>query len=131
MKRWYRTQLEFSEILDQISIIQVKYDNATEDSVKSKLGEKLRVLEQMFEKGSGLKSYQTIMRSREYNDLYEANLAVFKGVDVAKNDPEGKVISGYQLDKLNTKRNEMKRAISQKFLGEDPEEIKIKDGKKI
>ena len=131
MKKWYRTQIEFSDILDQISIIQVKYDNATEDSVKSKLGEKLRVLEQMFEKGSGLKSYQIIMRSREYNDLYEANLAVFKGVDVAKNDPEGKIISGFALDKLNTKRNEMKRAISQKFLGEDPEEIKIKDGKKI
>lgn len=131
MKKWFRTQIEFAELLDLISITQVKYDNAKESNVKNKLGEQLRLLEIIFEKGSGLKSYQTIMRSREYNDLYEANLAVFKGVDIAKNDPEGKVISGYQLDKLNTKRNEMKRAISQKFLGEDPEEIKIKDGKKI
>ncbi len=131
MKRYYTTQTEFSDLWDAISILQVKYDNCKETQTKMELKKKIQQLETWFVKGSGLNAYQDIIASKEYDDLYQANYQVFKGVDLSKSDIDGKLISGYQLDRLNVIRNRAKRAMNQKFLLQDPEEIKIRDGKRI
>lgn len=131
MKRYYTTQTEFADLWDIISILQVKYDNCKEIPTKMELKKKIQEHEAWFLKKSGLPTLQIITRSKEYSDLYEANYQVFKAVDLAKSDKEGKLISGYQLDQLNVNRNRAKRTLSQKFLLEDPEEIKIRDGKRI
>ena len=131
MKRYYTTQTEFSDLWDAISILQVKYDNCKEVSTKMELKKKIQEFETWFVKGSGLNAYQDIIASKEYDDLYNANYQVFKAVDLSKEDVEGKLISGHQLDQLNINRNRAKRTLNQKFLLIDSEEIKIKNGKRM
>ena len=132
MKRWYHTKTEFAEIFDQLLIYQVKYNNTKNNKIKQELAEKIRDIEYRIVKCSGYKEYHKVMISKEYDDLYNANYAIFCGINQAKDDQDGKIISGYQLDKLNVDRIKAKRQLSQRFLGESPEEIKIdSSGEKI
>jgi hypothetical protein len=69
----------------------------------------------------GLEKLYEVMNSQEFEELREANLEVFHGVDLAKDDN----IKASTLDALNYQRFVCKRKIQEKFFGEELREQKI------
>lgn len=69
----------------------------------------------------GLLKFNKIITSREYQILFQANENTFQAVEKAKKN----LISGYELDKNNTKRYKAKQKIQKKFFLKKLKEIKI------
>lgn len=119
------------EALDRLSILEIKYHAVQlsgNQEEKCKISERIKDLESRIIKTVGYKLFQKIISSKEYNDLFESNLAVFDGVNLARK----KEISGFELNKLNEIRSEKKRNLDAKFFGNEMREIKINEsGKKI
>ena len=130
MKR-INIQVTIDVALDSLSVLQIKYNQAQDPEIKQKLAAAIIEIENRIVKGIGFKTYQRIIGSEEYSQLYDKNYEVFMGIELAKNDVAGEFISGYELDLLNTKRSAAKRNLFGKFCGGESEEVKIKDGKAI
>ena len=130
MKR-INIQVTIDVALDSLSVLQIKYNQAQDPEIKQKLAAAIIEIENRIVKGIGFKTYQRIIGSEEYSQLYDKNYEVFMGIELAKNDVAGELISGYELDLLNTKRSAAKRNLFGKFCGGESEEVKIKDGKAI
>lgn len=69
----------------------------------------------------GLHKLYEVMNSQEFEDLRAANLAVFEGVDLAKEDR----ILASTLDALNYKRYLCKQKIQTKFFNGELNEVKL------
>jgi hypothetical protein len=119
-------QISVDEGFDRLSILSVKYQQVTDPKLKEILSGQIIDLETRIAKSIGYKTYQNIIKSVEYSNLYDSNLEVFDGVNLAKSDVNGEKISGHELDKLNNKRTSAKRSLLQKFCGIESEEVKIK-----
>lgn len=119
------------EALDRLSILEIKFHAAqlskTQEN-KHEISERIRELESRIVKAVGYKLFQKIKLSKEYNDLFESNLKIFDGVNLARQ----KQISGFELNKLNEVRSEKKRNLDMKFFGDELKEIKIdENGEKM
>lgn len=125
MRRFYPIPLEFGDVCDLLTIYQIKYNHAKDNKAKQELGVYIRDIEHRVTKSAGLKTYHAIIRSEQYNSLYEVNQKIYDAVNIAKKDKEGKIMSAYQLDQLNVNRNKAKRALNYKFLGEESSEVKL------
>lgn len=125
MKKWFYPRLDFSEIFDRYSILDVKYHNTIGQSTKSEITAELKYLENVIVKAIGLNSFRRVLISPEYNNLYEANYFTYNAINLAEKDIEGKELSAHQLNNINKKRTSAKRELSNKFLGEEIKEIKI------
>lgn len=60
----------------------------------------------------GKAKFWTIFQSREYSDLYNANLAVFNAVEKVRTNQE---ITAKEIDDLNLLRFKGKQALQEKF----------------
>jgi len=105
-------------IFDILSIYQVKILKSNNDKVSLRNFNNL--LEEIYEQ-IGKERTTTIIDSKEYNDLYIANLATFDLVDLVKSDP----CLGKQVDESNYNRYLKKVALQEKFFKSKITEIKI------
>ncbi len=125
-------QISLDRAMDELSILQIKYQQVKDAKLKELIAGQIRDMESRIVKAIGFKTYQKVIGSKEFAELYDKNFAVFEGVDLSKSDPHGYVISGYKLDQLNVKRGAAKRNLCALFCGGESEEIKIKsDGSQI
>ena len=117
------------EIFDRYSILDVKYNNSATASIKLEIRAKMNDLEKRLAKSLGLKLFQRIIASPQYNDLYMANLDIYDAVNLARDNQ----ITGKALNALNDIRTEKKRNLDSLFFGgNEMSEIKIdKEGNKI
>ncbi len=119
------------EALDRLSILEIKYHavqlSKTQEE-KHKISERIKDLESRIIKAVGYKLFQKIISSKEYDDLFEANLKIFDGVNLARK----KEISDFELNRLNEIRSEKKRNLDAKFFGNEMAEVKVdENGEKI
>ncbi len=119
------------EAFDRLSILEIKYHavqlSKTQEN-KHEISERIRDLEDRIIKAIGYKLFQKIKLSEDYNELFEANLTIFDGINLARQDK----ISGIKLNRLNEIRSEKKRNLDTKFFGNELKEIKIdENGEKI
>lgn len=131
MKRWYGIQVDLAEVLDRYSILEVKYNNCKETKLKTQIAARKKQLENWIIKDMGTIEFQKIIKSKEYNDLYEANQYIYNSIEVAEKDEEWKILSAHQLNNINKKRTIVKRLIMNKFFLSEPDEIKMKEGGKV
>lgn len=131
MKRWYGIQVDLAEVLDRYSILEVKYNNCKETKLKTQIAARKKQLENWIIKDMGTIEFQKIIKSKEYNDLYEANQYIYNSIEVAEKDEEWKILSAHQLNNINKKRTIVKRLIMNKFFLSEPDEIKMKEGRKV
>ena len=131
MKRWYGIQVDLAEVLDRYSILEVKYNNCKETKLKTQIAARKKQLENWIIKDMGTIEFQKIIKSKEYNDLYEANQYIYNSIEVAEKDEEWKILSTHQLNNINKKRTIVKRLIMNKFFLSEPDEIKMKEGRKV
>lgn len=65
--------------------------------------------------------YAEIVKSPEYVDLYQANLALFDGVEKVRH---GDGMSAKAFDDLNQARHKAKQALQRRFWGSELTEVK-------
>lgn len=66
-------------------------------------------------------AYVKVINSREYQTLYESNLALFDGVEKVRH---GAGMSAKEFDDLNQTRHKAKQALQRAFWGGELTEIK-------
>lgn len=103
---------------DYLSILKVKADMAPTDSVRQ--SQHLQCGDQIAGQISGMK-FGEILRSREYKDLYDANLRMFRLVDLAKTDK----VSASEVDRANYHRYLQKMRLQKRFFNELLSEVKV------
>jgi hypothetical protein len=119
-------ELDAAVWFDMLSILEIKTDvllskdkergaksNEALDSMMANL-----IVQLSFEK------FAEIVSSDEYEALYEANLKVFKAVDLAEDITKVNEISAYEVAQLNLLRYECKKKLQEKFFDSEVSELK-------
>ncbi len=102
---------------DYLSILEVKRNkNKTELNINN-----YQNCYDFIKKQLDTNMFNDIMISKEYNDLYSANLNTFNAVDLVKNDS----ILGSTVDSYNYARYLAKVALQERFFPEPLSEVKI------
>lgn len=106
---------------DYLSILEVKKDIKKESSIYSDNWQDcFNFIQNQFQEKKDL--FNKIINSKEYKELYEANLRTFNFVDLAKNDN----VLASVVDQSNYERYIKKTNLQKKFFGLDKmSELKI------
>ncbi len=108
---------DWGYVFDYLSILELKYNkNNTE---LNRLN--YRECWHHIRKQAGNDLFDVILKSKEYNDLYSANLKTFNLIDLLKQDYS----LGPDIDKNNYLRYLCKKALQEKFFTEGLSEVKI------
>jgi hypothetical protein len=100
---------------DYFSILELKKENG------SNIDDVILTIKKDIISQVGLELYESIIKSKEYKDLYLANKLTFDAVDKAKTDD---VLASY-VDKCNYLRMENKKNLQNKFFSGKLSEVKI------
>ncbi len=106
---------------DMLTILFVKKDFCSDANKRDSIKKQIKKLEKEIIASIGNQKFQSILLSKEYNDLYESNVDVFEGVERARSDE----ISAKELDTLNQKRTTAKRNFQGFHFGKEMVEVKL------
>lgn len=101
---------------DELSILEIKFDLCFILETRWKLNAQIEELEEQLNKNLGYDMARKIYGSKEYDNLYNANKAIFNEVEKNKNN---------EAQKLNKERFEAKKELNKVFFNEELGEIKI------
>ncbi len=108
---------DWGYVFDYLSILELKYNK--DDSELNRIN--YRECWHNTRKQTGNDLFAEITKSKEYNDLYSANLKTFDLVALAKNN----LCHASEVDAANYNRFLCKKALQEKFFTEVLSEVKI------
>ena len=116
-----KISLEESECFDRLSILEIKEIECQNADVHIRLQQQINDLQEEINIGIGRDLAAKIYCSPEYTALYNANFAIFNGVERATRD----AITAFRLNCLNVVRTEKKKELQKVFFGSNSVEVKL------
>lgn len=109
-----------SYAFDFLSILSIKLAQGldTKDYIKKIL---FRIVDQL----DNPDILKEILNSKEYHDLTATNASIFVNIEAMRED--GSVYPAREIDKLNTRRHELKQALQSRFFSNPLSEIKTRN----